>query len=316
MEKIKFSMTLLKYQFLIPNLQLFDWYQKVKQVTIINDISLFELEYLLTELTTLNKLNLKLNSFRNDQQIESKISFKELQKLWLLRVEKRCPIQYLIGECHWRNFTLKVSPDVLIPRPETELIIDLALQLTTEYPHLKSGNWLDLGTGSGAIAIALAEIFPEATIYAVDKNEKALKIAQENGFKLGFSERIKWYHGSWFNPIHELKNSFSGIISNPPYIPSKMVLELQPEVVNHEPKIALDGGEDGLNDIRELINNASDYLINNGFLLLEIMAGQGEIVKDLLLKNGQYYNVQIQKDLANLERISIAQRRFTPAQLY
>lgn len=305
--KIKFSMSLSNYPFLIPHLPLLNWYQRAKQETIINDIPLFELEYFLTELTTLNKLNLKLNNFSDDLQIKSKISFEEIQKLWSLRLEKRCPIQYLIGECHWRNFTLKVTPDVLIPRPETELMIDRALQLTREYPHLKTGNWLDLGTGSGAIAIALAEVFPEATIYAVDKSEKALKIAQENAFKLGFSERIKFYHGSWFNPLHGLKKSFSGIISNPPYIPSKMVLELQPEVVNHEPKIALDGGEDGLNDIRELINNASDYLISNGFFLLEIMAGQGKIVKDLLLKNGQYFNVQIEKDLANLERISIAQ---------
>lgn len=300
-------MNLSRYQFFIRNLQLLDWYQKAKQEAIIHDIPLFELEYLLTELTTLKKLDLKLNSLPNHQAIESKISLEELQKLWILRVQKRCPIQYLIGECHWRNFTLKVTSDVLIPRPETELIIDRALQLTREYPHLRTGNWLDLGTGSGAIAIALADIFPQATIYAVDKSEKALKIAQENAFKLGFSERIKWYHGSWFNPLHGLKNSFSGIISNPPYIPSKMVLELQPEVVNHEPKIALDGGEDGLNDIRELINNASDYLISHGFFLLEIMTGQGEIVKDLLLKNGQYYNVEIEKDLANLDRISIAQ---------
>jgi release factor glutamine methyltransferase len=300
-------MTLANYPFLILNVELFDWYQKVKQVTVINNISLFELEYLLTELTTLNKLDLKLNNFPPEQLIKSKISFQELENLWILRVEKRCPIQYLIGECHWRNFTLKVTPDVLIPRPETELIIDRVLQLTTEYPHLRQGNWLDLGTGSGAIAIALAEIFPEATIYAVDKSEKALKIAQENALKLGFFERIKFYHGSWFTPVYDLKNSFSGVISNPPYIPSKMVLELQPEVVNHEPKIALDGGKDGLNDIRELINNASDYLINNGFFLLEIMHGQGKLVKDLLLKNDQYYNIQIEKDLANLERISIAQ---------
>jgi release factor glutamine methyltransferase len=300
-------MTLSNYLFLIPNVQLFDWYQKVKLETVVNDISLFELEYLLTELTILNKLNLKLNSFPDDPLIKSKISFEELQQLWILRVEKRWPIQYLIGECHWRNFTLKVTSDVLIPRPETELMIDRALQLTREYPHLRCGKWLDLGTGSGAIALGLAEIFPKATIYAVDKSEKALKIAEENAVRLGFSERIKFYHGSWFKPLDELKNSFSGIISNPPYIPSKMVLELQPEVLNHEPKMALDGGEDGLNEIRELINNASDYLISNGFFLLEIMAGQGDLVKDLLVKNGQYYNIQIEKDFANLDRMSIAQ---------
>ncbi|MGI0482904.1 peptide chain release factor N(5)-glutamine methyltransferase [Geminocystis sp. CENA526] len=288
--------------FSIPNQVLFNWYQTAKKDSIEHNIPLFELEYFLTELTTIDKLDLKLNSVFKNQEINSKISLEELQKLWTLRVEKRCPIQYLIGECHWRNFTLKVTPDVLIPRPETELIIDRAVQLTIEYPQFRSGNWLDLGTGSGAIAIALADVFPEATIYAVDKSEKALKIAQENALKLGFFDRIKFYHGSWFNPINELKNSFSGIISNPPYIPSKMVLELQPEVVNHEPKMALDGGEDGLNDIRELINNAPNYLVKNGFLLLEIMAGQGNIVKDLLIKNGHYHHINIDRDLANLDR--------------
>jgi release factor glutamine methyltransferase len=294
-------------QFSILNSHLFNWYQQAKQESINHHIPLFELDYLLTELTEITSLDLRLNNYQSQSKINSKISFEELQKLWHLRVEKRCPIQYLIGECHWRNFTLKVTPDVLIPRPETELIIDIALQLTTEYPHLSSGNWLDLGTGSGAIAISLADILSKATIYAVDKSEKALKIAQENALNLGYKSRIKFYHGSWFNPIHELKNSFSTIISNPPYIPSKMVLELSPEVVNHEPKIALDGGKDGLKDIRYLIDNAPNFLINNGFLLLEIMAGQGNIVKELLTKNGNYTNVNIYHDLANLDRFAIAQ---------
>lgn len=297
----------LNFQFPILNSNLFNWYQQAKKESINHHIPLFELDYLVTELTDLDSLDLRLNNYQSKNKINSKISLEELQKLWNLRVEKRCPIQYLIGECHWRNFTLKVTPDVLIPRPETELIIDLALQLTTEYFNIPSGNWLDLGTGSGAIAIALADIFPEATIYAVDKSKKALNIAQENALNLGYKSRIKFYHGSWFNPINELKNSFSGIISNPPYIPSKMVLELPPEVVNHEPKIALDGGKDGLNDIRYLIDNAPNFLINNGFLLLEIMAGQGNIVRELLTKNGNYTNINIYHDLADLDRFAMAQ---------
>ncbi|BAQ62325.1 protein-N(5)-glutamine methyltransferase PrmC [Geminocystis sp. NIES-3708] len=300
-------MVVLNFQFSIPNSQLFNWYQQGKQDTINHHIPLFELEYLVTELTELTSLDLRFNNHKNKGKISSKISLEELQKLWNLRVEKRCPIQYLIGECHWRNFTLKVTPDVLIPRPETELIIDLALELTQEYSSLQLGKWLDLGTGSGAIAIALADIFPQATIYAVDKSEKALKIAQENALNLGLRSKIKFYHGSWFNPINDLRNNFSGIISNPPYIPSKMVLELQPEVVNHEPKIALDGGEDGLNDIRYLIGNAPNFLINKGFLLLEIMAGQGDMVKELLTKNGNYTNINIYQDLANLDRFAMAQ---------
>ncbi|WP_373479602.1 peptide chain release factor N(5)-glutamine methyltransferase [Geminocystis sp.] len=292
---------------LISSEVLLNWYQQAKKKLIIEDISLFELEYLLTELTELTSLDLRLNYSSQKTYINSKISLAELQNLWYLRVKKRCPIQYLIGECHWRNFTLKVTPDVLIPRPETELMIDLALQLTLKYPPLQSANWLDLGTGSGAIAIGLADVLPLATIYAVDKSEKALKIAQENTINLGYKSRIKFYHGSWFNPINELKNSFSVIISNPPYIPSKMVLELQPEVVNYEPKIALDGGEDGLNEIRYLIKNAPHFLKNNSFLLLEIMANQDDIVKDLLTKNGSYTNINTYKDLEGIDRFVMAQ---------
>ncbi|MBL1209642.1 peptide chain release factor N(5)-glutamine methyltransferase [Geminocystis sp. GBBB08] len=293
----------------ISGKELFNWYQNAKKQTAIFNIPLFELDYLIIELTSLTSLDLRINHYQNKDNIYCKISLKELQNLWHLRVEKRCPIQYLIGKCHWRNFTLKVTSDVLIPRPETELIIDLSLQLTQEYSSLSSGNWLDLGTGSGAIAISLADNFPEATIYAVDKCKKALKIAKENALNLGFSERINFYHGSWFEPINQLKNAFTVIISNPPYIPSKLVLELQPEVVNHEPKIALDGGEDGLNDLRYLIKNAHNFLKDNGFLLLEIMAGQEKIVTDLFKKNGTYTNINIYQDLANLDRFIMAQKR-------
>ncbi|BAQ66288.1 peptide chain release factor N(5)-glutamine methyltransferase [Geminocystis sp. NIES-3709] len=295
--------------FSLSGQKLFNWYQQAKQQTIINNIPLFELDYLLIELTNLNNLNLRLNNYQNNDQIISKKSLEELQNLWDLRVKKRCPVQYLIGECHWRNFTLKVTPDVLIPRPETELIIDRALQLTEQYPYLRSGKWLDLGTGSGAIAIALADTFPEAVIYAVDKSEKALKIAQENAFNLGFFKRIKFFHGSWFNPINELKNGFSGIVSNPPYIPSQVVLQLQPEVINHEPRIALDGGDDGLNDIRHLIINAPNFLINNGVFILEMMDGQGDFVEKFLINNTNYTNIKIDRDLANLERFALAYHR-------
>lgn len=294
-------------EFAITGKDLFNWYQSAKRDCLNNNINIIELNLLITELTSLNKLELQLNSYQNQEKINSKFSLEKLKELWNLRINKRCPIQYLIGECHWRNFTLKVTPDVLIPRPETELIIDLALENTLNYPHLKTGNILDLGTGSGAIALALAEGFPNSNIYAIDKSESALKIAQENALKYGFESRVKFCHGSWFDPINDLRNGFSLIVSNPPYIPSKMVLELEPEVVNHEPKIALDGGEDGLKDIRYLIENAPDFLVKDGLLMLEIMAGQGKIVEDILRENGHYQKIKIEYDLAGLDRFAIAQ---------
>ncbi|PHV61867.1 peptide chain release factor N(5)-glutamine methyltransferase [Cyanobacterium aponinum] len=292
-------------EFEITEKDLFNWYQSAKRDCLNNNINISELNLFIIELTSLNKLNLQLNNYQNQESINSKFSLDKLEKIWNLRITKRCPIQYLIGECHWRNFTLKVTPDVLIPRPETELIIDLASEITFNYSHLKTGNFLDLGTGSGAIALGLAEAFPNSYIYAVDKSKSALKIAQENALKYGFESRVKFCHGSWFDPINDLKNSFSLIVSNPPYIPSQMVLELEPEVVNHEPKIALDGGEDGLKDIRYLIENSPNFLVKDGFLILEIMAGQGKIVENLLKENGSYKNIKIEYDLAGLDRFAI-----------
>ncbi|AFZ53933.1 peptide chain release factor N(5)-glutamine methyltransferase [Cyanobacterium aponinum] len=292
-------------EFEITGKDLFNWYQSAKRDCLNNNINISELNLFIIELTSLNKLNLQLNNYQNQESINSKFSLDKLEKIWNLRITKRCPIQYLIGECHWRNFTLKVTPDVLIPRPETELIIDLASEITFNYSYLKTGNFLDLGTGSGAIALGLAEAFPNSYIYAVDKSESALKIAQENALKYGFESRVKFCHGSWFDPINDLKNSFSLIVSNPPYIPSQMVLELEPEVVNHEPKIALDGGEDGLKDIRYLIENSPNFLVKDGFLILEIMAGQGKIVENLLKENGSYKNIKIEYDLAGLDRFAI-----------
>lgn len=293
---------------IISGKDLYHWYIKSAQIAKNNNIDILEIEIILTELTELDSLALKLNNYHDRQQIKSRISLEELDKLWQLRIEKRCPIQYLLGECYWRDFQLKVTPDVLIPRPETELIIDLAQSLAQKYPYLSEGNFLDLGTGSGAIAIGLASIFPQGQIYAIDKSEAALAIAQENALRYNFEERINFCHGSWFEPLQEQKNSFSLIVSNPPYIPSQVVLELQPEVLNHEPKIALDGGEDGLNDIRYLIKSAPNYLTAKGWILLEIMAGQGQEVKQLFQSNGNYTNIQIHYDLANLDRFVIAQK--------
>ena len=292
----------------ISGKQLFNWYQQSLQEANKNNISVLEIELLLTELTQLDSLSLKLKTYQNLENIKSKVSLDKLSNLWNTRIKERCPIQYLIGDCYWRDFRFKVTNDVLIPRPETELIIDLVNDIVQKNPFLSQGNLLDLGTGSGAIAIALASTFPQSSIYAVDKSKSALLIAEENARRYNLESRINFTHGSWFQTLSEYKNSFSIIVSNPPYIPSAVVLELQPEVVNHEPKMALDGGEDGLNDIRYLIDTAPLYLLNDGFILLEIMAGQGEDVKQLFQGNPHYSNINIHYDLANLDRFVSAQK--------
>ncbi|MEA5533286.1 peptide chain release factor N(5)-glutamine methyltransferase [Crocosphaera sp. XPORK-15E] len=287
-----------------------NWRNWAKQAAIDADIDPTEVDWLLQEIAQLDAFSLRLNSFLGRSQIPLKLPLSELTQLWQRRLKERVPVQYLAGVTPWRNFSLKVSPSVLIPRPETELIIDFALKASQESlnPHLVSGNWVDLGTGSGAIAVGLAEIFPEGTIHAVDTSREALAIAQENAANLGFFSKIDFYHGSWWSPLINLKGKVSGMVSNPPYIPTGMLSQLQPEVRQHEPYLALDGGLDGLESIQYLIETAPDYLVSGGVWLIEMMAGQGEIVAQLLEDSPYYQGVKILPDLAGIERFALAYR--------
>ena len=290
--------------------KLFRWYEDAKKQAIALNIPLQEIDWLLQELTNLDRLSLRLKSFLHQPRIEMKTTLDQLERLWQLRVQKRLPVQYLVGRSHWRNFTLKVSPDVLIPRPETECIIDLAKDAVPKSPdpHLSFGHWVDLGTGSGAIALGLAEVFPQATIHAVDLSSRALAIAQENALNLGLAKTIKFYQGSWWSPIDVLKGKISGMVSNPPYIPSDLISSLQLEVAHHEPHLALDGGDDGLDDIRYLIKTAPLYLVSGGIWLIEMMAGQADKVSKMLQEEGNYHNINIFNDLAGIERFALAYR--------
>jgi release factor glutamine methyltransferase len=265
-----------------------------------------EVDWLLREIAGLDSLILRLELYKEQPEIEMSLSLKDLDVLWQRRLHERLPVQYIAGVANWRQFQLQVTPDVLIPRQETELLIDLALAATNNNHSLQNGNWADLGTGSGAISIGLADIFPNATIHAVDLSIEALEIAQKNAENLSFTARIKFYQGSWWEPLASLKGTFSGMISNPPYIPSDTVLVLDPEVANHEPHLALDGGIDGLDYIRHLIQVSPEYLQSGAVWLIEMMAGQAEIVRQMLENNGNYCDIQIHQDLAGIERFAIA----------
>lgn len=297
---------------MISGQDLFIWYQQAQKEAIAFDVDQLELDWLLQELTDLDSLSLRTKNYINQAKINSSVNLTELDELWQKRIKNRCPVQYLVGKCHWRNFIFKVTKDVLIPRPETEIIIDIIAEFVKKNSDFNQGNWLDLGTGSGAIAIGLADILSHAKIYAIDKSNSALKIAQENAINLGYQKQIKFIQGSWFTPLEKSNLKFQGIVSNPPYIPSNLVLNLQPEVANHEPKIALDGGKNGLKDIQILINKAPEYLIDKGILLLEIMQGQAEIIKHLLSQNGNYINIKSHQDLAQIDRFIFAQKKTIP----
>ncbi|MEH2433184.1 MAG: peptide chain release factor N(5)-glutamine methyltransferase [Nostoc sp.] len=287
---------------LISGLQLWQWRNTALQAAIATDVSPAEVDWLLLEVAGLDRLALRLESFKNWPQIQLQLPLEELDRLWQRRLNDRLPVQYIAGVTPWRNFQIAVSSAVLIPRPETELLIDLALASASN----ASGNWADLGTGSGAIALGLADVLPQATIHAVDYSLEALAIAQTNARNLGFADRIKFYQGSWWEPLTFLKGQFSGMVSNPPYIPTSTLPTLQPEVVNHEPHLALDGGTDGLDCIRHLIEISPSYLQPGGVWLIEMMAGQADAVREILQNQGSYCKIQIHVDLAGIERFAVA----------
>ncbi|HCF30268.1 MAG TPA: peptide chain release factor N(5)-glutamine methyltransferase [Cyanobacteria bacterium UBA11049] len=294
----------------VSGLELWQWYQQAMAATLAAAIPPQELDWLMQEVAGLDRLALRLGSFKDRPQIQIQLSLTDLDKLWQQRINERLPVQYIAGSAPWRQFQLTVSPAVLIPRPETEDLIDLAVAAAKKafVSQLEQGHWVDLGTGSGAIAIGLADAFPAATIHAVDRSPEALAIASFNAQKLGFADRIHFYQGDWWQPLASLEGQISGMVSNPPYIPSPLIPQLQPEVNKHEPHLALDGGADGLDCIRYLIETAPAYLRFGGVWLIEMMAGQAQTVAQLLRDRGSYCKIEIHNDLAGIERFALAYR--------
>jgi release factor glutamine methyltransferase len=297
---------------LITGAELWQWRKWALKLAIERDVSDYEVDWLLRAVTNVDRLTLRLKSIGDRESVQSSVSLDRLSALWLDRLDTHKPVQYLVGKTYWRDFELFVSPAVLIPRPETESTIDIALAASNILQQ--QGIWVDLGTGSGAIAIGLARELPDANIFAVDCSLAALEIAQSNVRHLDaidssarkLSQRIHFSQGNWWSSLEHLQGQVAGMLSNPPYIPSAEVLRLQPEVTNHEPHLALDGGVDGLAAIRLLVDTAPNYLQDGGIWLIEMMAGQGELVRDLLIDRGNYTDIQIIDDLAGLDRFVLA----------
>lgn len=285
----------------IPSQVLWNWRHQAREQAIAAQISPSEVDWLLAELTDLTPLDMRLETVPTRPTILCAVSLDELEQRWQRRRVDRVPVQYLAGTTTWRHFSLQVTPDVLIPRPDTEEIIDLALMLTPEATD-RTGHWADLGTGSGAIALGLADAFPQAIVHAVDCSAAALAVAQHNARMNGLGDRIQFHQGSWFEPLAPWRGALRGLLSNPPYIPQSTLATLQPEVVQHEPRQALDGGLDGLDAIRILLQQAPDYLRARGLWLIEMMQGQGSAIAQLLQQSGHYGDIQIHLDLSGNER--------------
>lgn len=251
-----------------------------------------------------SRLNQRLGS-----SLPSTQELDRIQSLWRYRLEEKVPLQYLMGSATWRDLELQVSPAVLIPRPETELLVEIALSWLQSQPE--GGVWLDMGTGSGALAIALAREAPQITrIYGVDLSAAALSIAQANARRWQVENRIVFRQGSWFEALREcpaLWGTVQGLVANPPYIPSAQIPQLQPEVYYHEPRLALEGGETGVEAIQILIESAPRMLGSGGFWGIEIMQGQAAWVQQCLATTQQYTQIQVHQDLSGIERFVSAQ---------
>ena len=225
-----------------------------------------------------------------------------LENIWNEHLLNSSPIQYLCGITFWRDLKLKVTNKVLIPRPETELIIDIVLNIFRR----KSEKlfFAELGTGSGAISIALALAYPSSDGVATDIDQDALEIATKNFLNSSKQSNLKFYCGNWWSPLKNFKGKLDLVISNPPYIPKDTYEKLPKEVKNFEPKVALLGGEDGLKHIREIIQKAPLFLKEKGWLILENHFDQSEKVKQLLIKN-KFTSIEIVKDLSGIGRFTI-----------
>jgi release factor glutamine methyltransferase len=243
---------------------------------------------------------------RPDQSVTLSCSLQELEELWSHHRLHHTPLQYLVGMCPWRDLELQVGPGVLIPRQETELLVELALERAGAV-DAPSTPWADLGTGSGCLAVALARALPTSRGYAVDSSEPALKQAAINLERHQLSGQVSLHHGSWWEPLQAQWGQLHLVLSNPPYIPTAVWRDLEPVVRNHEPSLALDGGGDGLDAIRTIASGAQQALAPGGWLLMEHHHDQSQAVGQLLTQAG-LINVQSHADLEGKLRFASAQR--------
>lgn len=216
-------------------------------------------------------------------------------------VERRAahePLQHLLGFEEFRGLRLLVTPDVLIPRPETEGLVEWARDLLRSRPRPLVA---DLGTGSGAIACALAHELPEVQVLAVERSRPALMVAARNVYGLGLAERVRLLSGDLFEPLHRYRERIDMVVANPPYLPSATIAGLPAEVSAYEPREALDGGPDGMGVIRRIIAGAPEVLRPGGWLLMEIGEEQAGPLASLMAAEG-FSGIQSRHDLRGVER--------------
>ncbi len=228
-------------------------------------------------------------------------------KKFILRRLRREPVAYILGKREFWSLPFKVTPDVLIPRPETEVLVSEALKALA---HLngKASNILEIGTGSGAISVALAKELPAAKVVATDLSANALSLAEENALWNGVRERIHFLQGDLLQPIKKGER-FDLVITNPPYIPREQFPSLMPEVRDFEPRIALDGGVNGLDFFRRALPAVGEFLDSGGWFLAEMGEGQDQEILRIAGKSSDLDSFDFVKDLAGIKRVFKARKK-------
>ena len=224
---------------------------------------------------------------------------KNLYREFLQRRVSHEPVQYITGIVGFYGLEFQVNKSVLIPRPETEILVETIIENTNENEET---NILDIGTGSGNIAISLAKYLPNSKITAIDKSKDALKIAVKNSELNNVKEQINFIENDILNNQNIFDNVFDLVVSNPPYISKEEYNNLEPELNKHEPSIALTDFSDGVIFYKNISKQAKNLLNTNGKLFFEIGAGQSKKIKEIMEQNN-FYNIQIIKDYQNHDRV-------------
>lgn len=268
---------------------------------------LLDAEVLLCEVLGIDRLYLYIQRGRSLNQ-EACDSFEGL-------LEKRIqgvPLQYILRRQEFMGLDFYVEEGVLIPRADTEILVEIVLQWAKEEFAFESRqtslNIVDLGTGSGAITVSLAKYIEKVHIYSVDLSEKALCIGQKNAEQNDVLDKITFLQGDLMQPLAErgLFGQIDILVSNPPYIPAKEIDRLQIEVARYEPRMALDGGEDGLDFYRRIIAQGDQLLRHGGRMALEVGHDQADAVKNMMVHKKSYSNIEKHRDLAGIERVVTA----------
>jgi release factor glutamine methyltransferase len=259
---------------------------------------------------------------RSELALRDEISDDELSRFTPLiqRRRQREPLPYVIGTQNFMGLTFRVTPDVLIPRPETERLVETVLgfgfwgssynDLQSLKPQTQNPKPVvaDIGTGSGAIAVSLAHFLPGVQVCATDVSEAALVVARENAERMGVSERVAFAQGDCLEPLRRwgLQGKLRAMMSNPPYVPRDDLDSLQPEVSRYEPRLALDGGADGLQFYRRLAEEAAEFLRPDGFIACEVGVHQSRAVCELFHQAG-FTKQEVIKDYGGIERVVVSQ---------